>query len=98
MSAKNAGFLQFAIESLESSTDLLRGLPLKPKIEDLELEMGGRGGMMGVGQMPIPYLIPQTVNLDDDEDGEDGGGGGGEEVGKVKKKKKTTMKRMMMMR
>ena len=70
VSAKNAGFLQFAIESLESSTDLLRGLPLKPKIEELELEMGGRG------QMPIPYLIPQTVNLDDDDD-DDGRRGGG---------------------
>ena len=68
MSAKNAGFLQFAIESLESSTDLLRGLPLKPKIEDLDF--GAQGG-----QLPIPYLIPQTQAIDVDAESDDRGGG-----------------------
>ena len=49
VSAKNAGFLNFAIESLESSTDLLRSLPPKPKIEELD-----------VRQVPAP---PPTINL-----------------------------------
>ena len=52
VSAKNAGFLNFAIESLESSSDLLKALPLKPKIEELDFRQ------MPTPQLPIPYLIP----------------------------------------
>lgn len=50
VSAKNAGFLTFAIESLESSTDLLKCLPMKPKIEDLD-----------VRQVPPPPPITRLV-------------------------------------
>ena len=54
VSAKNAGFLSFALESLESSTDLLKALPLKPKIEELDFREMGRP------QLPIPFLIPPS--------------------------------------
>ncbi|KAG8527190.1 uncharacterized protein KY384_008620 [Bacidia gigantensis] len=62
VSAKNAGFLNFAIESLESSTDLLKALPLKPKIEELDLRQ------IPTPQLPIPFLIPPQ---EADEDGSD---------------------------
>ncbi|KAL9098596.1 MAG: hypothetical protein Q9163_005776 [Psora crenata] len=64
VSAKNAGFLNFAIESLESSTDLLRSLPLKPRIEDLDIRQ------MPAPQIPIPHLIPPQ-EADEDGDGDD---------------------------
>lgn len=48
--AKDAGFLNFAIESLESSADLLRGLPSKPKIEELD-----------VRQVPAPPAILRPI-------------------------------------
>ncbi|KAL9123817.1 MAG: hypothetical protein Q9217_006793 [Psora testacea] len=64
VSAKNAGFLNFAIESLESSTDLLKSLPLKPKIQDLDIRP------MPTPQIPIPHLIPPQ-EIDEDEDGDD---------------------------
>ena len=62
VSAKNAGFLNFAIESLESSADLLRSLPEKPKIEELD-----------VRQVPAPPAIirpiaPQEEDLEEEEE------------------------------
>ena len=37
VSAKSAGFLNFAIESLESSTGLLKDMPIKPKLEEMDV-------------------------------------------------------------
>lgn len=66
VSAKNAGFLNFAIESLESSADLLKSLPLKPKIEDLDIR-----------QVPAPtpsttfMQTPIAMTIEQGEDEED---------------------------
>ena len=66
VSAKNAGFLNFAIESLESSADLLKGLPMKPKIEELD-----------VRQVPPPPAIirpvapPEETEEDEEEEEEE---------------------------
>ena len=37
VSAKSAGFLNFAIESLESSTGLLQNMPAKPKLDEMDV-------------------------------------------------------------
>ena len=65
VSAQSAGFLNFAIESLESVTGLLKDMPMKPRTEDLD-----------VRQVPPPPSLPLTILIppqedNDDEDDED---------------------------
>ena len=60
VSAQSAGFLYFAIESLESSTGLLKNMPSKPKIEDLD-----------VRQVPPPPLLPLTRLIPPQEEDDD---------------------------
>ena len=63
VSAKSAGFLNFAIESLESSTGLLQNMPLKPKLDEME-----------VREMPAPPPPPPRTLLfppPEEEDEED---------------------------
>ena len=57
VSAKTAGFLNFAIESLQSSTDLLKDIPAKPKIEDLDVRM-----------VPLPPPLPSTILIPPQEE------------------------------
>ena len=52
VSAKTAGFLHFAIESLESSTGLLQNMPSKPKLDELD-----------VREMPAPPAPPPRTIL-----------------------------------
>lgn len=61
VSAKNAGFLNFAIESLESSTDLLKSLPVKPKMEDLDLRQ------IPPSLPPAPTKLPQLISPSEEE-------------------------------
>ena len=74
VSAKNAGFLNFAIESLESSADLLKSLPLKPKMEDLDIRQvppppaTAAAGVANFMQAPIAM----TIENDEDDNGDDG--------------------------
>ena len=65
VSAKNAGFLNFAIESLESSTDLLKSLPMKPKIEELDVRQIPAPPSMTTF-MPPPIAL--TIEEVDEED------------------------------
>ena len=67
VSAKNAGFLNFAIESLESSTDLLKSLPIKPKIEELDVRQVPPPPPL-VSFMPPP--ISMAVEEADEEEDE----------------------------
>lgn len=64
VSAKSAGFLNFAIESLESSTGLLSRMPLKPRLDDMD-----------VREMPPPLprtiLIPPPEETEEDLEEED---------------------------
>jgi len=64
VSAKNAGFLNFALESLESSTHLLKSLAQKPKLEDLDIRQ----------VPPPPPPLPRLVPPDEDGELEDGEG------------------------
>ena len=59
VSAKTAGFLNFAIESLESSTGLLKDMPLKPKLEEMD-----------VREVPPPQPPPMTRLIPPPEDEE----------------------------
>lgn len=52
VSAKSAGFLNFAIESLASSTGLLKDMPAKPKLDEME-----------VREMPAPAPPPPRTIL-----------------------------------
>ena len=52
VSAKSAGFLNFAIESLESSTGLLKDMPMKPKLEEMD-----------VREIPPPPQRPPMTRL-----------------------------------
>lgn len=61
VSAQSAGFLNFAIESLESSTGLLKDMPMKPKIEDLDLRQ-----VPPPPPLPLTRLIPPQQEDDDD--------------------------------
>ena len=61
VSAQTAGFLKFAIESLESSTGLVRGMPMKPKIEDLDVRQ-----VPPPPSLPLTRLIPPQEEDDDD--------------------------------
>lgn len=67
VSAQSAGFLNFAIESLESVTGLLKGMPTKPKLEDLDLRQ-----VPPPPPLPLTRLIPPQEE-DDDDFMEDGG-------------------------
>lgn len=62
VSAKTAGFLNFAIESLESSTGLLRDMPKKPKLEEMD-----------VREMPAPPppSLPRTILVPPPEEEEE---------------------------
>lgn len=64
VSAKSAGFLNFAIESLESSAGLLKDMPQKPKLEEMD-----------VREMPAPPPPPRTILIpppeEDEEEEED---------------------------
>lgn len=67
VSAKNAGFLHFAIESLESSADLLRSLPAKPKIEELDVRQVPAPPPMTVFQpRPIALTIEEGDEFEED--------------------------------
>lgn len=68
VSAKSAGFLNFAIESLESSTGLLKDMPEKPKIEDLDV----RQVPPPPPPPPLTRLIPPQEEDEDDETMQDG--------------------------
>ena len=59
VSAKSAGFLNFAIESLESSTGLLKDMPSKPKLEEMD-----------VREVPPPQPLPMTRLIPPPEDEE----------------------------
>lgn len=61
VSAQSAGFLSFAIESLESSTGLLKGMPTKPKIDDLDVRQ-----VPPPPPLPLTRLIPPQDEDDDD--------------------------------
>ncbi len=61
VSAQTAGFLSFAIESLESSTGLMKGMPMKPKIEDLDVRQ-----VPPPPSLPLTRLIPPQEGDDDD--------------------------------
>jgi len=61
VSAKNAGFLSFAIESLESSTDLLKSLPQKPRIEELDIRQ------VPPPPLPVTRLVPPQEDEEDDD-------------------------------
>ena len=61
VSAQSAGFLNFAIESLESSTGLLKDMPMKPKIEDLDVRQ-----VPPPPPLPLTRLIPPQAGDDDD--------------------------------
>lgn len=66
VSAQSAGFLNFAIESLESVTGLLKDMPMKPKIEDLDVRQ-----VPPPPSLPLTKLIPpQEEDNDEDEDDE----------------------------
>ena len=66
VSAKSAGFLNFALESLESSTGLLKHMPSKPRLEEMD-----------VREMPAPplplktMLIPPIEEEEEEEDAMD---------------------------
>ena len=64
VSSKSAGFLTFAIESLESSTGLLRDMPLKPKLDDLEIRQIAP-------PPPIPLPLTRLIPPPEDEEYED---------------------------
>ena len=61
VSAQTAGFLNFAIESLESSTGLVKDMPVKPKIEDLDVRQ-----VSPPPSLPLTRLIPPQEGDDDD--------------------------------
>lgn len=61
VSAQSAGFLNFAIESLESSRGLLKDMPMKPKIEDLDVRQ-----VPPPPPLPLTRLIPPQREDDDD--------------------------------
>ena len=64
VSAKSAGFLNFAMESLESSTGLLKDMPAKPKLDEMD-----------VREMPAPPPPPRTILIpppEEEEEEEDG--------------------------
>lgn len=63
VSAQNAGFLNFAIESLESVTGLLKDMPMKPKIEDLDVRQ-----VAPPPSLPLTKLIPPQEDNDDEDD------------------------------
>lgn len=60
VSAKSAGFLNFAIESLESSTGLLKDMPAKPKLDEMD-----------VREMPAPPPPPRTMLIPPQEEDEE---------------------------
>jgi len=66
VSAKSAGFLNFAIESLESSTGLLRDMPLKPKLDDLDVRQ-----VPPPAPPPLTRLIPPPEDEEYEEDNDD---------------------------
>ena len=63
VSAQSAGFLNFAIESLESVTGLLKDMPMKPKIEDLDVRQ-----VPPPPSLPLTKLIPPQEDNDDEDD------------------------------
>jgi hypothetical protein len=68
VSAKSAGFLNFAIESLESSTGLLKNMPVKPKLDDLDLRQVAPPAPV---PLPLTRLIPPPEDEEYEEDNDD---------------------------
>ncbi|KAK4693033.1 hypothetical protein P7C71_g4284, partial [Lecanoromycetidae sp. Uapishka_2] len=66
VSAKSAGFLSFAIESLESSTGLLKDMPKKPKLDDLDIRQ-----VAPPPPAPIPLPLTRLIPPPEDEEYED---------------------------
>lgn len=66
VSAQSAGFLNFAIESLESVTGLLKDMPMKPKIEDLDVRQ-----VPPPPSLPLTKLIPPQEEDNDEDDDDD---------------------------
>ena len=65
VSAKSAGFLNFALESLESSTGLLRDMPKKPKLEEMDVRE------MPAPPLPRTILVPPLEEEEEDDDAMD---------------------------